>query len=185
VEENVMKGIVIFKSKYGATKRYAKWIAEETGFECVDVKDVKVSELDDYDTVVYGGGIYAHGIAGLSFLEKNIDALIDKNLFVFCDGASPYEEGAVSFIIDKNMKNYLKQLPCFYFRGGWDMPNMTFIDRNMCKMLQKTVAKKDPKDWELWEKALIEAGTGTFDWTDKSYIKPLVEAIKEAEEMSA
>ena len=23
-----MKGIVIYKSKYGATKRYAKWIAE-------------------------------------------------------------------------------------------------------------------------------------------------------------
>ena len=28
-----MKGIILYKSKYGATKRYAQWLSEETGFE--------------------------------------------------------------------------------------------------------------------------------------------------------
>ncbi len=179
-----MKGIVIYKSKYGATKRYAQWIAEETDFDCVSVKDIKTSDLDKYDTVVYGGGIYANGIAGLSFLEKNIDILINKNLFVFCDGASPCEGGAVDFIIDRNMKNYLKQLPCFYFRGAWDMPNMTFMDRNLCKMLQKSVSKKNPEDYEIWEKALVEAGTDVHDWTNKDAIKPLIDAIRSSENIA-
>lgn len=172
-----MKGIVIYKSKYGATKRYAQWIAEETGFDCVDVEHAKIDEIQKYDTVVFGGGLYAQGIAGLSFLKKHIDALKDKKLYVFCDGASPVEEGAISFIFDQNMKDYLKQLPFFYFRGAWDMPNMTFMDRNLCKMLQKKVGKKDPNEYELWEKALMEAGQGQFDWSDKEYIKPLLEAI--------
>ncbi|SHJ31583.1 flavodoxin domain-containing protein [Pseudobutyrivibrio xylanivorans] len=172
-----MKGIVIYKSKYGATKRYAQWIAEETGFDIVDVKHAKIEDIKEYDTVVFGGGLYAQGIAGLSFLKKHIDALKDKQLYVFCDGASPIEEGAISFIFDQNMKDYLKMLPFFYFRGGWDMDNMSFVDRNLCKMLQKSVAKKDPKDYEIWEKALMDAGTDKHDWTDKSYIKPLIEAI--------
>ena len=30
-----MKGIIIYKSKYGATKKYAEWISEATGFPCV------------------------------------------------------------------------------------------------------------------------------------------------------
>jgi menaquinone-dependent protoporphyrinogen IX oxidase len=172
-----MSGIVIYKSKYGATKRYAEWIAEETGFDCIDVKKAKIDEVLKYDTIVFGGGIYAQGIAGLSFIKKHIDVLKDKRLFIFCDGASPYEEGAISFIISKYMQEYMKMLPCFYFRGAWDMPNMTFVDRNLCQMLQKQVGKKDPAEWEIWEKALMEAGTGQYDWTDKEYIKPLIEAI--------
>ena len=41
----------------------------------------------------------------------------------------------------------------------------------------KKVGKKDPNEYELWEKALMEAGQGQFDWSDKEYIKPLLEAI--------
>ena len=26
------KGIILYQSKYGATKKYAKWLSEETGF---------------------------------------------------------------------------------------------------------------------------------------------------------
>ena len=36
-------------------------------------------------------------------------------------------------------------------------------------MLRKAVAKKDPKDWELWEGALMECKEDEgCDWTDKS-----------------
>ena len=48
-------------------------------------------------------------------------------------------------------------------------------------MLQKSLSKKDPKDYEIWEKALMDAGTDTYDWTDRESIKPLIEAIKTTE----
>lgn len=32
-----MSGIILYKSKYGATKQYAEWIAEETGFSCFQI----------------------------------------------------------------------------------------------------------------------------------------------------
>lgn len=30
------KGIIIYQSKYGATKKYAEWLCKMTGFECVE-----------------------------------------------------------------------------------------------------------------------------------------------------
>ena len=34
-----MSGIILYKSRYGATKRYADWIAEKTGFSCIKTDD--------------------------------------------------------------------------------------------------------------------------------------------------
>ena len=76
------------------------------------------------------------------------------------------------------MKDSLAGLPCFYCRGAWNMDAMSIVDRNLCKMLQKAVAKKKPEDCEGWEKALMEAGNQTHDWTDKSYLEPILEAAQ-------
>ena len=54
---------------------------------------------------------------------------------------------------------------------------MKFIDRTLCKMLQKVVSKKDPSTYELWEKALVNAFGKTCDWTDKIYLEPLIALI--------
>ena len=89
-----MTGIILYQSKYGATKKYANWLSAETGFSCIETKKANVSELVNYDVIVLGGGIYASGIAGLSFLKKNMDSLNGKKIVVFCCGASPYEEEA-------------------------------------------------------------------------------------------
>lgn len=173
-----MKGIVIYKSKYGSTKKYAEWIVEETGYDISEISKVKKSDMDNYDVIVLGGGIYAMGIAGLSLLKKNPELVHEKKVFVFCNGASPYEEEAYKEVKEHNMKDQLKDVPVFYFRGAFDMESMGLIDRNLCKMLQRAVAKKDPKDYAVWEKALVEAGNSKCDWTDKKYIEPLVNELK-------
>ena len=36
---------VIYKSKYGSTKRYARWIAEEVHADLYDASDVEAEEL--------------------------------------------------------------------------------------------------------------------------------------------
>ncbi len=175
-----MRGIILYTSKYGATKRYANWLAEETGFDCIETKKAKIADVMEYDAIVLGGGIYASGIAGLSFLKKNISKLQAKKIIIFCDGASPYEEDAFQQVITHNLTDSLAGLPCFYCRGAWDMEAMSFTDRNLCKMLRKAVAKKDPSEYEVWERALMEAGDGKYDWTDRSYLDPILEAIWEA-----
>ena len=36
-----MKGIVVYKSKYGATKKYADWLGDATGFDIVEISNAK------------------------------------------------------------------------------------------------------------------------------------------------
>lgn len=174
-----MNGIILYRSKYGTTKKYAQWLSEETGFPYIEIKHAEISDVQKYDTIILGGGIYASGIAGLSFLKKHINKLQEKRILVFCDGASPYDEKAYQEIIVHNMKDKLAGIPCFYCRGAWDMASMNIVDRNLCRMLRKAVAKKDPREYEAWEQALMEAGDEKCDWTDKKYIEPILLKLKE------
>ena len=174
-----MSGVILYQSKYGATERYADWLAQATGFPAVEVKKARNSEVEQCDTIILGGGIYASGIAGLSFLRKHIQVLKNKRILVFCVGASPYDETTFQEIVRHNMKEPLNYIPCFYCRGAWNLDQMSVIDRNMCRMLRKMVEKKPPEEYEVWEKALMAAGDESCDWTDKKYLEPILNAIKE------
>ncbi len=171
------KGIICYRSKYGAAKKYAHWLREALDYECKDTKVITGMELKEYDTIIICGGIYASGIKGLSLLKKHINELVDKRIAVFCVGASPYDQQALDQLKQANMKN-LKGIPLFYGRGAWDEGKMSFIDRKLCQMLQKVIANKDPKTYEPWMKALMEARGKSADWCDEQYLQPLLDFLK-------
>ena len=159
-----MNGIIIYKSKYGATKKYAEWLKEETGFKAVTISEADVNSLGSYDVIVLGGGVYASGIACVSFLRKIYPKIKDKKIIVFTCGASPYDEKFFNQVVQMNMKG-----------------DLTFMDRTLCKMLRKSLSKKDPKDYEVWEEALMSVGEDeSGDWTDKSNLEPVIREIKKA-----
>ena len=170
-----MNGIIIYKSKYGATKKYAEWIAERTGFGCIKTDEADVKKLAEYDTIILGGGVYATRIAGLSFLKKNISKLAGKRIIVFCCGASPYDQKTFDAGMQQIFKGDLEGIPCYYCRGTFALQEMSFKDRMLCKLLRKAVAKKNPEDYEPWEKGLMEVRDDEKgDWTDISYIEPII-----------
>ena len=173
------KGVILYQSKYGATKKYVDWLIEETGYDCIETKKVKVNDLENYDVIILGGGVYASGIAGLGFLKKNIGYLENKKVAVFAVGASPYDEKAIKQIRDLHFKDALSKIDLFYCRGTWDEDKMKFMDRTLCKMLQKAVAKQNPENYEPWQKALMCSIGQKCDWTDKTYLEPLLEVIRQ------
>ena len=75
-----MNGVILYQSKYGATKKYADWLSEETGFPCIETRKADIHEIAKYDTIILGGGLYASGIAGFSFLKKNISGILSTSL---------------------------------------------------------------------------------------------------------
>lgn len=173
------KGIILYQSKYGATKRYADWLVLETGFDCICTKDAKIQDVLQYDMIILAGGVYASGIAGLGFLKKHIQALSGKRIAVLCVAASPYTKEVFDELYAHNFKDALAGTPCFYARGAWNMDVMSWKDRTLCKMLQKSVAKQDPSAYAPWQKALMEAmEQGACDWTDEKYLEPLLGWMK-------
>lgn len=86
-----MKAVVIYKSKTGFTKKYAQWIAEDLSADIFEVSKVNMNMLNSYDTVIYGGSLYAVGINGVKLITQNIDKLKDKKL-VFLQLVHPLQE---------------------------------------------------------------------------------------------
>ena len=173
-----MNGVILYKSKYGATRQYADWLADATGFRLVEAGAVKSEDFASCDAVIFGGGIYASGIAGLPILKKNMDLLAGKKVLAFCVGASPFDKTAFQGIVQQNMKDELSSIPLFYCRGAWAPDKMSFKDRALCKMLRKMVAKKEPAACEPWMAALLQAGDSQCDWTDKRYLEPILSALQ-------
>lgn len=172
------KGIIIYQSKYGATIKYVQWIQNITGFQCIETPKAIVNEVVKYETIILCGGIYASGIAGLSFLKKNISKLKGKKIAIFCVGASSYDESAFEKIKAHNLTGDLRELPLFYGRGAFDENKLNFKDRTLCKMLLKAISKKDPTTYEPWMKALLCAAGQNCDWTDKNYLLPLIDYLE-------
>lgn len=171
------KCIVIYQSKYGATRKYAQWLKERLDCDLIETKCAAIEQLQRYDTVIFGGGIYATGIAGIAFLKRNYERLRGKKIVVFAVGASPYDEKAVEEIKQHNLRDALQGLPLFYCRGAWQEEKMSFGDRTLCNLLKKSVAKKDPATYAPWEKALMEAVGSSHDWTDPNNIQPLLDYL--------
>lgn len=166
--------VIIYRSKYGAARRYAHWLQEALTCDCLENKNLTPAQLADYHTIILGGGVYAGGIAGLSFFQKNWTALQGKNLRIFAVGASPYDEAAVQAL---RPKAPLDGVPLFYLRGAWDVAAMSFPDRTLCTMLKRSIAKRDPATLEPWMAALMEAGEASCDWTDKAALAPLLASL--------
>lgn len=139
-----MDGVILYQSKYGAAKKYADWLAEETGYPCMETKKADIKEIEKYDTIILGGGIYASGIAGLSFLKRNIGKLTGKKILVFCCGASPYEESAFQQCREHNMKDMLSDIPVFYCRGAWDMDAMSSRTEHYAIYSERPFPRKTP-----------------------------------------
>lgn len=171
------KILIVYKSKYGATKKYTELLQDEIACDVFDISKFDTISLEHYESVVFFGGIYASGIAGLNVLRKNYDNLKSRKVAIFAVGASPFDKKAFEEIKSHNLKNDLKSIPLFYGRGAWNEEKMTFKDRMLCKMLQKVISKKDPTTYEPWEKALMSAVGKECDWTDKKYLSSLIKFI--------
>jgi len=94
-------------------------------------------------------------------------------------GASAPEEDVVKKLREQNLTGPIKDIPLFYGRGQWQESKMNFFERNLVKMLRKAAAKKAPHTYDPQMKALMEANGQDCDWTDKKYLGPLVDSLKQ------
>ena len=84
--------LILFRSKYGASRQYAQWLHEQIPSELAEQSSIKPQNLKAYSQIVLFGGIYAGSIAGVTFLIKHRELLAGKTLAVFAVGGSPAKE---------------------------------------------------------------------------------------------
>lgn len=172
-----MKTIVIYNSQTGFTKRYAQWIAEATGADCLELSAAKRKSMDTYEAIVFGGWACAGSISKLSWFKGNIDKWADKKLIAFCVGGSPIDSPEVEPALKQNFtESELKKVSVFYCPGGFNYEKMSAPSKLMMKMFTKTLKAKKHKTKA--EQEMIRMISTSYDISDKKYIEPILKCLK-------
>ena len=171
------KCVVVYRSGSGFTKRYAEWIAEELNCNLLEGKNVKIVDLIPYETIIYGGGLYAIGVNGLKLITKNFNKLKDKKLIVFAVGATPVRQETTEEIINANIpREQQDKISFYYFRGGFDYNRLNRLNKivmNLMKMKLKHTKNPNPD-----EKGMLASYDRPLDFTKKTTIEPLIKQVK-------
>ena len=146
----------MYKSRYGAARRYAQLLAAELGCEAQAV-DAHAELAGDCDCAVFVGGVYAGSVAGLKAFGRACRGRSDLRQAVLCVGASPYDEAELEQLSARVRRAGLAGAAVFYARGAWYEPNMTLRDRALCGLLRRATAKRTGEDCKPWMRALLDS----------------------------
>ncbi len=175
-----MSNIIIYGSHYGTTKQYAKELSRRTNIEAISFENVK--EINNYDKIIYLGGLYAGGVLGMSKTLKKLNKISNKTIILVTIGlADPTDEKNIN-----NIRNNIKiQIPkeifekakIFHLRGGIDYSKLNFVHKTMMKLLYNAV-KNVPQEKQTAEnRAMIETYDKKVDFIDFSGLDKIINEI--------
>lgn len=169
---------VIYKSKYGSTKRYAGWIALKLGADLYELSDIRTKDLENYDTIIYGGPLYVGKIKGINFITNNYDKISNKNLIVFTVGMESDSEESRRKIIKNNLENDLiDKIDLYHFKGAFNYKQLGIIDKVMMKFMKKNIESKNKRDLTDDDKNVLKGFESGVDLSDKKYISNLIDYV--------
>ena len=173
-----MKTVVIFKSKTGFAKKYAEWIAEELTADLLEASKVTTDKLTAFDTIIYGGGLYAVGINGVKLITQNLDKLKAKKVVVFATGASPSRKEAVNEVRNKNFTpDQQRQIRFFYLRGGFDYSKLKPFDKVLMTLMKWKLSKK--KKLTPDDRGMLNSYDKPVDFTRKKNIAEIIAYVRQ------
>ncbi|MBS1598883.1 MAG: hypothetical protein JST75_11725 [Bacteroidetes bacterium] len=164
-----MKGAIVYKSKYGATRQYADWLGSKFKLPVMNADNLDSEKLDKYDFIVIGSSTYVGRLLLADWIRKNVAILQEKILFLFIVGATaPTDNERRDQILRDNIPDsLLNKHEIFFLPGRLDLKMLSWQHRVMIKLA--AFVEKDPE-----KKKIMQFGT---DAVKKENLDSLEEAI--------
>jgi len=174
-----MRSVVIYSSKTGFTKKYAQWIAEELSADILDVTKATADMLEGYDTVIYGGGLYALRISGVKYIKQNIGKLKNKKVIVFATGLATSRDDVIGAVKNHNFTAAeQKYLRFFYLRGGFDYNQLNVFYKVIMTFLKWKLKMKKEQELTSDERGMLASYSSLVDFTRRENIKEIIAYVK-------
>jgi menaquinone-dependent protoporphyrinogen IX oxidase len=141
-QEVVMNNtVMIYESKYGSARRYAEWISKALSCQVFTRKQFNPRNISHYDTIIYGGGLYAGSVSGIKFITRNRDKLSDRTVILFtCGLMDPENPDNICHIRNSLLRllpeDILTHLHLFHLRGGLDLSRLSLLHKFMMSILR-------------------------------------------------
>ena len=165
-----MKGIIVYESKYGATKQYAEWLAEELKLPIAVAKAVPANRLQEFDLVLVGTPVYMEKLRIKKWLRKEVKILADTKLFFFIVNAtSPDEEQKREKFITSSVPAELRHPSAVYFLPGRLRRHaLTWMDKLFLKMGERRLTPEQRK-----------AIQHDVDEVKREHLDPIIKAVQD------
>jgi menaquinone-dependent protoporphyrinogen oxidase len=172
----MIKTLIVFATRYGATQGTAEEIAKTLRQECFDVKLVnakeeKITDINEYEVVIVGGGLQMNKWTNETedFLKKFQNVLAHKKVAIFVSSAlkSVYEREGKKDEVEKIRKAHLddratkyglKPIAIGLFGGVINFNKMGMLARRSLGTIkprfeaagfkQTTAGVYDTRDWD-------------------------------------
>lgn len=165
-----VKILIAYQSKYGSTEQYAEWIQKECNGDLVNIEDGDKPDLAGYDIIIIGGSVRVGNIVIAPFIKDHWSVIKGKKVILFTTSGTPPQHPKIQSIYEKSLPEVIrKELKYFPLHGRISSENLTLWDKVLMgigKIMEQdeTLKKNMGKD---------------FDGVHRENLLPLFEYLKE------
>ncbi|MGN0487766.1 MAG: flavodoxin domain-containing protein [Ruminococcus sp.] len=173
--------IIIYGSKYGTAKQYAQELSKKTDINAVSYENIK--SIDEYETIIYIGALYAGGVLGMAKTFKKLSDCENKNIIIITVGLADTTDtentNNIKQGIQKQLPNDIyKRASVFHLRGGIDYSKLSLVHKTMMSLLYKK-ANGLPEERKTAEvKAMIDTYNKKVNFVDFSGLENIISEIQ-------
>jgi menaquinone-dependent protoporphyrinogen IX oxidase len=140
-----MKGIIVYKGKYGSTHQYASWLRNELELHLAPAENCKKYQLELSDVVIIGSSIYIGKLSIGKWMKNNIDTLRNKKIFLFAVCGTPVSETKKlqTYLESSVPAELLQQCKVYFLPGRLVYKNLSWMDKFMLRM--GSMLSKEPE----------------------------------------
>lgn len=139
-----MKTMILYTTRHGSAAECAKILASnlEEDATIINIGDQPEVLIDEADTVILGGSIYAGSIqsAMATFIEKHTSILMKKRLGLWVNCSQKGEECSTQFakVYPRNLRDHAVAVGFFGDAVYWEKLN--FLEKLAMRVIAKTKA---------------------------------------------
>jgi len=165
-----MNGLVLYRSRYGATRQYADWIGSALRLPVIDPDRIDERLLSTCDFLLIGTSVYVGDLLLKAWLKENEHHLKYKKLFFFIVCAPDPDASKHRQIMVDNIPSALLRpsTDIFFLPGRWILRDLSPTDGRVLK--EKALTEDDPAKKEVLSQ--------DSDAVKKENIDGLLEAVR-------
>lgn len=164
-----MNGLIVYNGKYGATKQYAEWVAEELHIPLLTTTEVTQNDLEQCDLLLLGTSVYFGRLRIRAWVKKNLRQICRRRAFIFIVGATTLDQPEIQAkILTGNIPGEVRSNSKMFFLPG----RVIHHELTICHKLALNILglfEKDPGKRDALRRDI--------DKVKKENIKPIIDAV--------
>ncbi len=169
--------IIIYGSQYGTAKQYAEELSKKTDIKAVSYE--KIKSIDEYETIIYIGALYAGGVLGMAKTFKKMSDCENKKIIIATVGLADPMDSENTNNIENAMKRQLSneiyiKADIYHLRGGIDYSKLNFPHKTMMSLLYKKAKNLSEEKKTAEVKAMIDTYNQKVNFVDFSSLENII-----------